>query len=78
MSSLPGDTSDASLFPYPFTGRSSLDITKDSLYRLMDDDFLNDVTLEFGLRYTVAEFPHRSLHLFNSFFYNKLSSRDNQ
>lgn len=71
--------SDISLFPYPFTGRSSLDITKDSLYRLMDDDFLNDVTLEFGLRYTVAEVSQqqeKALHLFNSFFYNKLSSRD--
>lgn len=69
---------DASLFPYPFTGRSSLDITKDSLYRLMNDDFLNDVTLEFGLRYTVAQAEHKSLHLFNSFFYNKLSSRDSK
>lgn len=43
----------------------------------MDDDFLDDVTLEFGLRYTVAEAPkEKSLYLFNSFFYNKLSSRD--
>lgn len=69
-----------SLFPYPPEGRVDVNITKGEKYRLTDGDFLNDVFLEFGLRFTLNEAVERTpdvhVHMFNSFFYERLAKKD--
>lgn len=56
-------------------------MTKGDKYRLVEGDFLNDTFLDFGLRYTlheqaIAQGTRDKVHMFNSFFYDKLSKKD--
>lgn len=58
---------------------SSVAITNGDLKRLGDGEFLNDTLIEFGLKWELSEIEKRnpelvsSIHLFNSFFFQKLS-----
>lgn len=54
-------------------------MTRGARRRFKNMEFLNDVGLEFGLRYTLdiicPEDLRSSVYLFSSFFYDKLSQR---
>ncbi|WWD07775.1 hypothetical protein V865_005879 [Kwoniella europaea PYCC6329] len=66
------------LFPYPTTGRADVNITIGDAQRIETDDFLNDTLLEFGLRhvlFNLEEERRDQVHLFNSFFYERLSNK---
>ncbi|WOO82787.1 Sentrin-specific protease 6 [Vanrija pseudolonga] len=69
------------LFGWPLQGRSDVQVTKGDKYRLVEGDFLNDTFLDFGLRYTlheqaITQGTRDKVHMFNSFFYDKLSKKD--
>ncbi|KAL1408960.1 hypothetical protein Q8F55_005774 [Vanrija albida] len=70
------------LFGWPLEGRSDVQVTKGDKYRLDEGDFLNDNFLDFGLRFTLHDdsaIPPEvrdKVHMFNSFFYDKLSKKD--
>ncbi|WVW78570.1 hypothetical protein I302_100526 [Kwoniella bestiolae CBS 10118] len=64
------------LFPFPLTGRADVNITIGDAQRIETKEFLNDTLLEFGLRHVLAQLPKEKsdeVHLFNSFFYERLS-----
>ncbi|WVQ69152.1 uncharacterized protein L199_007367 [Kwoniella botswanensis] len=66
------------LFPYPITGRADVNITIGDAQRIETEEFLNDTLLEFGLRHVLFNLEERrrdQVHLFNSFFYERLSNR---
>ncbi|OCF37420.1 hypothetical protein I316_00541 [Kwoniella heveanensis BCC8398] len=66
------------MFAYPPTGRADVNVTYGDAQRVESGDFLNDTLLEFGLRHVLRgleEETRQSVHLFNSFFYDKLSNK---
>ncbi|WVF69917.1 hypothetical protein IAT40_004701 [Kwoniella sp. CBS 6097] len=66
------------LFAYPPTGRADVNVTYGDAQRVETGEFLNDTLLEFGLRHVLRglhEEKRQSVHLFNSFFYDKLSNK---
>ncbi|WWC86989.1 uncharacterized protein L201_001870 [Kwoniella dendrophila CBS 6074] len=72
-----GDKNDL-LFPFPPTGRADVNITVGDAQRVESGEFLNDTLLEFGLRRVLGELRDEiknTVHLFNSFFYERLSDR---
>ncbi|WWC59349.1 uncharacterized protein I303_101901 [Kwoniella dejecticola CBS 10117] len=72
-----GDRNDV-LFPFPTTGRAEVTITVGDAQRIETGEFLNDTLLEFGLRKVLYELQaetRATTHLFNSFFYERLSDR---
>ncbi|WWD22107.1 hypothetical protein CI109_106596 [Kwoniella shandongensis] len=65
-------------FPYPPAGKADVNITHGDAQRLQEGEFLNDTLLEFGLRYVMDQLDEemrQNVHLFNSFFYDKLSNK---
>ncbi|KAF9974496.1 hypothetical protein BGZ73_002092 [Actinomortierella ambigua] len=71
------------LFTYPFSGGpKSITIHESDVARLEPDQFLNDTIIEFGLKYMQDDLQHvnpelaKQIHVFNSFFYERLSERD--
>ncbi|KAA1096046.1 hypothetical protein PGT21_003398 [Puccinia graminis f. sp. tritici] len=80
-SSINGADSDIVLV-WPFEGErncQSVAITKGDMNRLNEGEFLNDTLIEFGLIWELSQIRKRnpelvaSIHLFNSFFFQKLS-----
>ncbi|KAJ9113949.1 hypothetical protein QFC19_000144 [Naganishia cerealis] len=74
---------------WPSHGRSEVNITRGDFYRLEETEYLNDTLIEFGLKYHWSELPEDKpgnskqfsrddIHIFNSFFYKKLSVRTRQ
>ncbi|KAJ9101714.1 hypothetical protein QFC21_003053 [Naganishia friedmannii] len=72
---------------WPSNGRSEVNITNGDFYRLEEAEYLNDTLIEFGLKYnwaglsedkaeTPQQFAREDIHIFNSFFYKKLSVRN--
>ena len=67
---------------YPQDGRISVTVTNNDLGTLRDEQFLNDVIIDFYLRYiehdiiTDPEIRKR-IHIFNTFFYTKLVANTN-
>jgi Ulp1 family protease len=60
------------------TGKTSISVTWDDYYRLEEGEFLNDTVIEFYLRWLYDQWPEerqKSCHIFNSFFYQNLSSK---
>ncbi|KAK1876339.1 Sentrin-specific protease 6 [Dissostichus eleginoides] len=60
----------------PSKGRIS--VTKEDLFRLRDGEFLNDVIIDFYLKYLILEGGGSACdrsHVFSSFFYKQLSRR---
>ncbi|WVR04556.1 hypothetical protein IAU60_001563 [Kwoniella sp. DSM 27419] len=77
-SGLSGANKSELYFAYPPVGRADVNITYGDAVRLEEGEFLNDTLLEFGLRHVLARLPEQrrdECHLFNSFFYDKLSDR---
>ncbi|KAJ9116918.1 hypothetical protein QFC22_004576 [Naganishia vaughanmartiniae] len=72
---------------WPSNGRSEVNITHGDFHRLEEAEYLNDTLIEFGLKYnwaalsddkeeTPQQFTREDIHIFNSFFYKKLSVRN--
>ncbi|PIL22925.1 hypothetical protein GSI_15621 [Ganoderma sinense ZZ0214-1] len=72
---------DELLLVYPPTGTGAVNITRGDLKRLDEGQYLNDTLIEFGLKLWLDELrrsdPEKAeqVHVFNSFFYKKLSSK---
>jgi hypothetical protein len=74
---------------WPPEGRAELQINAGDLSRLDEDEFLNDTLIDFGLRYIAADLDANTdpstptsqrlrsddIHVFNPFFYKKISSK---
>ncbi|KAG0143378.1 hypothetical protein CROQUDRAFT_48867, partial [Cronartium quercuum f. sp. fusiforme G11] len=66
---------------WPYEGTNSVAITGGDLKRLEEGEFLNDTLIEFGLKWELEQIRNRdpalceSIHMFNSFFYQKLSKK---
>ncbi|KAF8941748.1 hypothetical protein BGZ47_007248, partial [Haplosporangium gracile] len=82
---IPGDPGDIqprqTLFMFPFKSTAktrSIAVHIEDLARLFENDFLNDILIEFGLKYVYEglEKSHSALakrtYIFNSFFYQRL------
>ncbi|KAF9519608.1 hypothetical protein BS47DRAFT_1288056, partial [Hydnum rufescens UP504] len=69
------------LLVYPPTGTGAVNITVGDYRRLDAGEFFNDTLIEFGLKLAFnklkASQPQlaEEIHIFNSFFYKKLSSK---
>ncbi|EJF56667.1 hypothetical protein BD309DRAFT_865405, partial [Dichomitus squalens] len=69
------------LLVYPQTGTGAVNITRADLKRLDDGQYLNDTIIEFGLKLWMENLRQKlpeladQVHVFNSFFYKKLSSK---
>lgn len=79
------DDGDELICVWPPNGRTEINITAMDLWRFEEGQYLNDTLIEFGLKYLVASadqlsrplgFPAEDVHVFNSFFYKKISDRD--
>ncbi|KAJ3182706.1 hypothetical protein HDU87_008045 [Geranomyces variabilis] len=67
------------LFRFPPEGKNVVTVKQDDYNRLDDGEFLNDVVVEFTLRYLLAQADsnlQEQIHLFNSFFYEQLSYKE--
>lgn len=67
------------LFPFKSTAKTrSIAVHIEDLARLFEDDFLNDILIEFGLKYIYEGLEKRNpelakrTYIFNSFFYQRL------
>ncbi|KNE63572.1 hypothetical protein AMAG_08681 [Allomyces macrogynus ATCC 38327] len=69
------------LFVYPFAGSKGVTLFGNDAGVLNDSNFLNDAVLEFYLRYLVDrldEDQRQTVHLFNSFFFLRLTQTGNK
>jgi sentrin-specific protease 7 len=60
------------------TGKTSISVTWDDYYRLEEGKFLNDTCIEFYIRWMYDQWDEekqKSCYIFNTFFYQNLSSR---
>ncbi|KAI8999401.1 hypothetical protein BC832DRAFT_207770 [Gaertneriomyces semiglobifer] len=68
------------LFRYPLEGKSAVTVRQEDYDRLDEGQFLNDVIIEFYLKYVIQEIMDPALrdrvHIFNSFFYERLTQKD--
>ena len=66
-------------FHLVFTG---LPISTDDLFCLTEGEFLNDIIIDFYLQYIflekLSEENRQKTHIFNTFFYKRLTQRDRQ
>jgi hypothetical protein len=78
---------DLLLREWPTDGRTEVIITQGDFYRLEEAEYLNDTLIEFGLKHhwfsmpddstgETRAFTRNDIHIFNSFFYKKLSVRN--
>lgn len=69
----------APVLRYPASGPYAVTILESDLHRLDEDEYLNDTIIEFGLRYFLEQVRQRDerladqIHLFNSFFFQKMT-----
>ncbi|KAI8048367.1 hypothetical protein BDF22DRAFT_623865 [Syncephalis plumigaleata] len=71
-----------SSFVYPFDGVKAIAISNNDYQRLRDGEFLNDTIIDFYLRYHLDSLKCTpqlldKVHLFNTFFYHKLTQHQN-
>jgi Ulp1 family protease len=60
------------------TGNSSISVTWNDYYCLEEGSFLNDTAIEFYIRWMYDQWSdekQKSCHIFNSFFYQNISSK---
>ncbi|KAJ3168930.1 hypothetical protein HDU88_001257 [Geranomyces variabilis] len=72
-------TPNVELFRFPPQGKNVVTVKQEDYNRLDDGEFLNDVVVEFTLRYLLAQADQglqEEIHLFNSFFYEQLSYKE--
>lgn len=66
---------------YPATGRNRASVDKEDILRLDEGEFLNDNLISFYMRYLQTKMERQRpellsrVHIFNTFFFEKLSSR---
>lgn len=83
----PPEYPDLIMREWPSDGRTEVIITQGDFYRLEEAEYLNDTLIEFGLKHhwfampeetngTSEAFTRNDIHVFNSFFYKKLSVRN--
>ncbi|GHJ86437.1 hypothetical protein NliqN6_2839 [Naganishia liquefaciens] len=83
----PPEYPDLIMREWPPDGRTEVIITQGDFYRLEEAEYLNDTLIEFGLKHhwfampeetngTTQAFTRNDIHVFNSFFYKKLSVRN--
>lgn len=83
----PPEFPDLVMREWPHDGRTEVIITRGDFYRLEEAEYLNDTLIEFGLKHhwfampgesngTTQAFTRDDIHIFNSFFYKKLSVRN--
>lgn len=67
-----------SMFEYPFDGRDSVSVHWHDLRQVESPQFLNDVVIEFYLKFlmhsTIPEFLKQETHFFSSYFYSNLTA----
>ncbi|KAG2187689.1 hypothetical protein INT44_005379 [Umbelopsis vinacea] len=80
---LPENTgADEILFVYPFTGYGGITVSKADEARLDDGEFLNDNIIDFYMKWIFDQLQNRDpelakqVHIFNSFFYKRLTQRN--
>ncbi|KAH8555574.1 hypothetical protein BGW37DRAFT_141723 [Umbelopsis sp. PMI_123] len=75
-------TADQILFVYPFTGYGGITLSKADEARLDDGEFLNDNIIDFYMKWILDQLQTRDpelanqVHIFNSFFYKRLTQRN--
>ena len=75
----PKDDDSKPILRYPPSGRHAVTLLSSDVRRLDEDEYLNDTVIEFGLRYFLEQIRARDArladqtHLFNSFFFQKVS-----
>uniref|UniRef100_A0A087YH30 SUMO specific peptidase 6a n=1 Tax=Poecilia formosa TaxID=48698 RepID=A0A087YH30_POEFO len=62
------------VYPPP-PAKGGISVTNEDLHCLNDGEFLNDVIIDFYLKYLVLEDAQR-IHVFSSFFYKRLNQRE--
>ncbi|KAI5452721.1 hypothetical protein NCC49_000470 [Naganishia albida] len=81
----PPKAADEIMREWPSNGRTEVIITNGDFFRLEEAEYLNDILIEFGLKYEWSKIAEEALegrlkrediHVFNSFFYKKLSARN--
>ncbi|CAH1953623.1 unnamed protein product [Acanthoscelides obtectus] len=66
------------LLTYPPEGRGRMSISTEDYLCLAQDQFLNDVIIDFYLKYLVENLPEEKrckVHVFSTFFYNRLTTK---
>ncbi|XP_049821770.1 uncharacterized protein LOC109596804 isoform X3 [Aethina tumida] len=66
------------LFEYPPEGKGRLTINTEDYICLASDQFLNDVIIDFYLKYLVNNLPNKQqekVHVFSTFFYKRLTTK---
>nr|CAH7720990.1 unnamed protein product [Callosobruchus chinensis] len=66
------------LLTYPPEGRGRIAINTEDYLCLAQDQFLNDVIIDFYLKYLVENLPEEKrckVHVFSTFFYNRLTTK---
>ena len=70
------------LFKYPATGKGAIKVTNEDLFCLNESEFLNDVIIDFYLKYIylerLSEQQRMRTHIFSSFFYRRLTLKENK
>ena len=73
------DMSNVKCCQFPLTGKDSVTVTMSNYLVLEDEGFLNDVIIDFYLRYlqykVMSEVDRDRTHVFSTFFYEKLTKR---
>ncbi|RUS24234.1 hypothetical protein BC938DRAFT_473906 [Jimgerdemannia flammicorona] len=73
--------SDRTILVYPFKGVGAVTMTEEDISRLDDGEFLNDNIIEFYLKWYFDQLKMKNLelankvHIFNSFFYKRLTQK---
>lgn len=66
------------LLTYPPEGRGRISINTEDYVCLAQDQFLNDVIIDFYLKYLVEQLPSEQkakVHVFSTFFYKRLTTK---
>lgn len=66
------------LLTYPPEGRGRISINTEDYVCLATDQFLNDVIIDFYLKYLIENLPddrRNKVHVFSTFFYKRLTTK---
>lgn len=63
------------LFKFPVGDKFAISVREHDLHRLHPGEFLNDTVIEFYIKYLQIEYSLKKVKIFNSYFYNNLTSK---